>query len=123
MDFELSRDQVDLQEGVRKLCQGRFPMEVVRGLEDRDGVDPSLWQELVEAGVFTLRVPEDAGGVGLGAAESVLVFEELGRACVPGPLVASELASSNEVVGIVERAAGPVVNDHFGVLDRLLILE
>ena len=117
MDFELSADQVDLQEGMRKLCAGRFPMEVVRG-----GFTREIFQELADAGAFTLRVPEDAGGVGLGTAESVLVFEELGRACVPGPLVASELASSNEVVGIVERRSGPVFIEHFDALERLLIL-
>jgi alkylation response protein AidB-like acyl-CoA dehydrogenase len=122
MDFELSADQVDLQEGVRKLCEGRFSVETVRALEEKDGVDPALWSELADAGVFTLRVPEADGGVGLGAAESVLVFEELGRACVPGPLVASELAASNEVVGIVERARGPVVIEYLNVLDRLLVL-
>ena len=123
MDFELSPDQADLQEGVRKLCEGRFSIETVRGLEAKDGVDPALWQELVDAGVFTLRVPEEDGGVGLGAAESVLVFEELGRACVPGPLVPSELAASNEIVGIVERARGPVVIEHLSSLERLLVLE
>jgi alkylation response protein AidB-like acyl-CoA dehydrogenase len=117
MDFELSADQVDLKDGVRKLCEGRFPMEAVR-----NGFDRTAWQDLVDAGVFTLRVPEDAGGVGLGAAEAVLVFEELGRACVPGPLVASELAASNEVVGIVERRRGPVVIEHLESLERLLVL-
>ena len=117
MDFELSADQVDLQDGVRKLCQGRFPMDVVRA-----GFAPDRWQDLVDAGVFTLRVPEEAGGVGLGAAESVLVFEELGRACVPGPLVASELAASNEIVGMVERRRGPVVIEHLDALERLLVL-
>ncbi len=123
MDFELTPDQVDLQDGVRKLLEGRFPMETVRGLEASDGVDRALWQELADAGVFTLRVPEDAGGVGLGTAESALVFEELGRACVPGPLVASEIGASNEVVGIVERGAGPVFIEYFGVLDRLLVVS
>ena len=123
MDFELSSDQRDLQEGVRKLCEGRFPIDVVRGLETQHGVDRALWQQLADAGVFTLRVPEEAGGVGLGAAESVLVFEELGRACVPGPLVASELAASNEVVGIVERTRGAAVIEYLPALERLLTVD
>ena len=120
MDFELSPDQVDLQEGMRKLCEGRFSMEAVRGLEAVDGVDRSLWSELSEAGVFTLR---SEGGVGLGITESVLVFEELGRACVPGPLVATELLAADDVVGAVERGDGPVVIEHLAVLDRLLVID
>ncbi|HVV35950.1 MAG TPA: acyl-CoA dehydrogenase family protein [Acidimicrobiales bacterium] len=116
MDLEPSADQVDLQAGVRKLCEGRFPMETVRGGFTRDG-----WQDLVDAGVFSLRLPETAGGVGLGAAEAVLVFEELGRACVPGPLVASELVGASDVVGLVER--GDTMVEHLDVLDRLLVLD
>ena len=123
MDFELSSDQVDLQEGVRKLCEGRFPMETVRGLEASDGVDRGLWNELADAGVFTLRVPEADGGVGLGCAEAVLVFEELGRACVPGPLVGAALTGSNDVVGVVERVDGPIVIDYLDALDRLLVVD
>ena len=85
MDFELSADQEALQEGVRKLCEGRFPMARVRALIDDGGVDRALWRELAEAGVFSLCLPESDGGVGLGHAEAVLVFEELGRASCPAP--------------------------------------
>lgn len=121
MDFELSPDQVDLQAGMRKLCEGRFSMEAVRALEATNGIDRALWLELGEAGVFSLR---SEGGVGLGAAEAVLVFEELGRACVPGPLVATELLAGDDVVGIVERVAdGPTIVEYLGVCDRLLVVD
>ncbi|WP_449347098.1 acyl-CoA dehydrogenase family protein [Streptomyces xanthochromogenes] len=42
---------------------------------------------------FALRLPESEGGVGLGLPEAVLLFEEAGRALLPGPLVASHLAA------------------------------
>jgi alkylation response protein AidB-like acyl-CoA dehydrogenase len=130
VDFELTSDQVDLQDGVRKLCEGRFPMETVRGLEATGGIDRSLWQELADAGVFALRLAEDEGGVGLGAAESVIVFEQLGRSLVPGPLVATELASSlvpgaatgEAIVGIVEGDQEPLLVGHLAGVDRLLVL-
>ena len=35
MDFELSDDQVALQDGVRNFCDGRFPIATVRGARDR----------------------------------------------------------------------------------------
>jgi alkylation response protein AidB-like acyl-CoA dehydrogenase len=44
-------------------------------------------------GVFGLTLPETGGGMGLGLADAVIVFEELGRALVPGPLVATFLAA------------------------------
>ncbi|OUC93993.1 acyl-CoA dehydrogenase family protein, partial [Streptomyces swartbergensis] len=45
------------------------------------------------AGFFALRLPEAEGGVGLGLPEAVLVFEEAGRALLPGPLIATHLAA------------------------------
>ncbi len=124
MDLELTSDERDLQEGVRKLCEGRFPMEAVRSLEASGGVDRGRWRELADAGVFSLRLAESAGGVGLGAREGVLVFEELGRALVPGPLVASSLAAGlvdGDVVGSVERDG--VVVESLGSLDALVVRD
>ncbi|MFD8235001.1 acyl-CoA dehydrogenase family protein [Streptomyces sp. NPDC059696] len=56
-------------------------------------VDRGLWRGLGELGFFALRLPEAEGGVGLGLPEAVLVFEEAGRALLPGPLVATHLAA------------------------------
>ena len=55
----------------------------------RRSARPRPWQELGETGVFALRLPEADGGLELGVSEAVLVFEELGRSLVPGPLVAT----------------------------------
>jgi alkylation response protein AidB-like acyl-CoA dehydrogenase len=131
VDFELTPDQVDLKEGVHKLIEGRFPIEKVRALEAVGGVDRAVWGELAEAGLFALRLPEADGGVGLGMAEAVLVFEELGAALVPGPLLATELAAQllpsaawgEEVVGVVERGGSPLLVEHLDSLDRLLVVD
>ncbi|MFF8936583.1 acyl-CoA dehydrogenase family protein [Streptomyces paradoxus] len=56
-------------------------------------LDRGLWRALGDLGFFALRVPEADGGVGLGLPEAVLVFEEAGRALLPGPLVATHLAA------------------------------
>jgi alkylation response protein AidB-like acyl-CoA dehydrogenase len=129
MDFELSDDEVALAEGIRSLCAGRFPLKKLREAEDSGAVgdgsgvggigggaggaggggllDADGWSVLAEAGVFSLQVPESAGGVGLGMAAGAVVFEELGRALLPGPLLASHLAATS---GLVEGAAeGKVV--------------
>jgi alkylation response protein AidB-like acyl-CoA dehydrogenase len=142
VDFELTEFQVDLAEGVRRLLEGQFPLEQLRSLEGADRViDRKGWQQLGEAGVFNLCLAEEAGGVGLGLSEAALVFEELGRSLVPGPLVASHLASGlidgaddgSAVVGLVEerRLTGgvdggrgvPVVIEYLDDLDVLLVLS
>ncbi len=115
MDFEPTELQTELATGIRRLCQGQFSLDHVRAREGSDRVvDRSGWHQLGEAGVFALCLAEESGGVGLGLAEAVLVFEELGRALVPGPLVATHLAAGlvegadtgSAVVGLVERPEG-----------------
>lgn len=131
MDFELSTDQEALVDGVQSLLAGRFPIETVRGLEDHGGVDRGLWAELGDTGVFSLHLSEDQGGVGLGWADTVLVFEQLGRFLVPGPLVATALAaglvegaaSGQTVVGVVERTEGTAYIEYCDQIDTLLILD
>ena len=140
MDFEVSEFQTELADGIRRLCEGTFPLEDIRRTESTEQVvDRAGWARLGEAGVFHLCLAEEAGGVGLGLAEAALVFEELGRALVPGPLVASHLAAGlidgaddgSVVVGLVERpvagavgtASLPVVVEHLADLDVLLVLS
>ena len=133
MDFRVTEDQQALVEGIRTFCEGRVPIETLRELEQKNAFDRSLWSELAEMGVFGLRLSEEDGGVGLGCSEAVLVFAELGRALVPGPLVWSHLAaglvdgaaSGETVVGGLDEAMGdgPVLIEHFASLDALLALR
>jgi alkylation response protein AidB-like acyl-CoA dehydrogenase len=131
VDFELTDDQAALQEGIRNFCEGRYSVEQVRDLIDVGVIDRDRWRELAEMGVFSLRLPEDEGGVGLGWADAVLAFEELGRALVPGPLVWTHLAAGliagaatgETIVGGVERDDPSGLIEHLGRIDLLLILD
>ncbi len=133
MDFQLSEDQSALQEGVRAFCAGRLTTDQLRALETT-GFDAELWRELAELGVFSLRVPEEAGGVGLGSVEAVLVFEELGRCLAPGPLLWSHLAagridgaqSGGTVVtglDLIGAPEGPYLIEHLANADVVLVLR
>ncbi|MEU6508657.1 acyl-CoA dehydrogenase family protein [Streptomyces sp. NPDC046942] len=96
MRFQLTDDQRALRAGVRQLLERRFGHEALRAAVDAPGrLDRGLWRALGDAGFFALRLPEARGGVGLGLPEAVLVFEEAGRALLPGPLVATHLAAGS----------------------------
>jgi alkylation response protein AidB-like acyl-CoA dehydrogenase len=132
MDLELSPDQETLRAELRRFLDARVSPEVRRACAEQPGaVDRALWADLGSMGVFGLRVPEADGGVGLGWAEAVIVFEELGRAAVPGPLLATHLAAGvidgaatgEVVVGAVDAAATPpIVLEHAGGLDVVLVV-
>ena len=101
MRFRLTDDQWALRDGTRRLLARRFGGEALRRTVESPGrLDRALWRALGEAGFFALRLPESEGGVGLGLPEAALVFEEAGRALLPGPLIATHLAA-----GVVPGAA------------------
>ncbi|MFJ6886700.1 acyl-CoA dehydrogenase family protein [Streptomyces californicus] len=105
MDFQLSDDQRALRSGMRDLLGAVFDRDRMRAAVEQGGaLDRALWRELGAAGFFALRLPEEDGGVGLGLSEAVLLFEEAGRALLPGPLVATHLAAGR-VKGAAEGAA------------------
>src|SRR5690606_7057992 len=56
------------------------------------GFDPALWRGFAELGGFGIRVPEDAGGLGLGLFDAVLVMQELGRTLASGPFAEAIVA-------------------------------
>ena len=133
MDFSLSADQEALRDGVRSFCDATFGIAQLRDLEER-GLDRALWGQIAEMGILGLRVPEEQGGVGLGMAEAVLVFEELGRCVAPGPLIWSHLAAdllpeagTGELIvtglDLRGRPAGPYSVDWLELSDRLLVLD
>ena len=136
MEFRLSEDQLALREGVRAFCEGCMPDA---GFIEFETAQPdrwrALWAELAEMGVFSLRLPEEEGGIELGMADAVIVFAELGRRIIPGPTIWSHIAA-----GIVDGAAmgetivsgldltggaadAPILVEHLDLCDKLLVLR
>jgi alkylation response protein AidB-like acyl-CoA dehydrogenase len=110
MDLDLDDDQVALRDGIASLLAGRFDSDRVRA-----GFDRAMYEELAEAGVFSLLAD------GFAWADATVVFEQLGRYCVPGPLVGCLLANDG-IAGVVERAQ-PVWIDHLDLLESLYVVD
>jgi len=112
MDLDLSDDQVALRDGIASMLAARIPIERVR-----EGFDRAMFDELAEAGVFSLR------NDGFSWSDCVVVFEQLGRACVPGPLVESLLVGDGRIAGIAYPGSSgePVWIEHLAALDVLLV--
>lgn len=56
------------------------------------GFDPATFATMAEMGWLTLRLAEEAGGLGLGMAEFCALTQELGSGLVPEPLIGAALA-------------------------------
>ena len=113
MDFIPTEDQEALRGAVREVLTRDFTREHLQAAGDAPETARlgsfRLWNALSEMGVFTVRLPEAAGGLGGGLVDAALILEELGKALVPGPLVGTVLAAGRlpgiepgAPVGVVE---------------------
>ena len=134
MDFRVSEAQRELAQGIRTMLAGRLPLQRIRAREGEERVmDADDWAALGDTGVFALTLPEPAG-TGLALADAAVVFEELGRALVPGPLVGTFLAATRDLVpgaaegramvGVLASSDGgpPWLVEHLSSLDAVFFL-
>lgn len=133
MDFRVTEDQEAMCQGIRSFCDGRMSFDAVVEQAEKP-LDRGLWADLAELGVLSLRIPESDGGLGLGMTEAVLVFAELGRRLVPGPLIWSAIVapllpgvSEGKVVvtGLdrLRASSDPLLIEHLEGSDTLVVIE
>ncbi len=94
MDFDFSDDQQQLRDAVTRWVEKGYGFDRRRAIETSGGFSREAWDELAELGLCGLYVPEDAGGLGMGAVEGMLVMEALGRGIVLEPLAQSFMAGA-----------------------------
>src|SRR5690349_21805071 len=85
MNFDLSQDQEMMRDMFARFLDENSSTVRVRAAMP-SGFDEDLWKGLAEFGAFSIRVPEAAGGLGLGLLDATLLMEEAGRTLVSGPL-------------------------------------
>jgi len=85
--LEFTTEQDELRDGVRAMLARECPIALVREVVEKGAAPEALWAHMVELGWPALTVPEQAGGLGMGAVELAVVVEELGRVLAPGPFV------------------------------------
>jgi alkylation response protein AidB-like acyl-CoA dehydrogenase len=86
MDFDLTEGQEMLRETARDFLTAACPTSLVREMaEDEKGHPLQLWQKMAQVGWMGMIIPEEYGGAGAGFLDFIVLLEEMGRACLPGP--------------------------------------
>lgn len=86
MNFDLTEDQKMMRDMFARFLDEHSSMAGVRAAMPEGGFDAGLWKGLAELGALSIRVPDDAGGLGLGLFDAALLMEEAGRTLASGPL-------------------------------------
>ncbi len=103
MPIGITEEHIELARSVGGWCDRHCPQPVVRAALDAEVEGrPGFWPALAEQGWTGLHVAEEHGGSGFSLEELVVVLEELGRRCVPGPFLPTVLAAA-----VLDRAADP----------------
>ncbi len=90
MDFDFSGDQKMLRDQTRKFLDDKCTFAELRGVfEGGEPYHRPTWDGLAALGVMGADIPEQYGGLGLGALELCVTAEEIGRALAPVPFSSS----------------------------------
>src|SRR5262245_14556338 len=94
IDFGFTSDQEHLRESAQQFLAQRCPTTAVRELEASVvGDAPAVWSEMAGLHWLGLTVPERFGGAGADFLTLVPLYEELGRALLPGPHLDTTVAA------------------------------
>lgn len=99
MDFKLTELQEMLRTSSRDFLKTNCPRTMVRQMaQDEKGYTTELWRQMAEMGWMGLIIPEEYGGAGGSFLDLVILFEEMGRVCLPGPFFSTVVLGGLTVI-------------------------
>jgi acyl-CoA dehydrogenase len=96
MDFQPSQEQALLIETARRVGE-KFGLDYWRDLDSKKEFPKAIWQEICDAGLSAITIPERYGGAGLGMVEMAMAVEALCAA--GGGSTLSQLFMCNPIFG------------------------
>jgi alkylation response protein AidB-like acyl-CoA dehydrogenase len=88
MDFSFDDEQELFKRSARKFLETYCDKSVVSELESSEsGFSPVLWKGMAELGWLGVVIPSEHGGLESSLVELAVLFEEVGRAAMSGPLL------------------------------------
>ena len=101
MDFSFSEEQQMLLDTTRRFIGKEYSFEARRNFRQQpEGYSRDIWQGFADLGLLAINVPEEHGGLGGGALETMLVMAALGEGLVLEPYLASAVLASKAVAAL-----------------------
>jgi alkylation response protein AidB-like acyl-CoA dehydrogenase len=98
MNFELTEDQVMLQDSLTRLLRDRYGFDARnKYLKSPEGRSPAAWSAFAGLGLLGLAIPEDHGGVGGDGVDIMIAMRAFGAALSVEPFLASVVLSAGVI--------------------------
>ena len=105
MDLSLNDTQQLIQDSGRDFVRGACKREVLLALDcDPAPMMDGIWPQMAELGWTGMAIPEAYGGTGNELTDVAVLFEELGTAPVPGPLLSSSVLCARILLEAADEA-------------------
>ncbi|AVR87054.1 acyl-CoA dehydrogenase family protein [Thauera aromatica] len=103
MDFSFTDEQLLLRDTAARFIAREYGFDTRRAIlgsagGERGAREAGLWRTLAELGLLALRVPEEDGGVGGGAVDTLLVMSAFGKGLFAEPYLASAVLATEAIV-------------------------
>ena len=98
MDFSFSEEQTLLQESIERFIRNDYSFEArQRVVKQEAGYDPGNWRTFAELGWLGVPFPEEDGGFGGTAVESIVMSEQFGKGLVVEPFLATVVLAGGAI--------------------------
>jgi 3-oxocholest-4-en-26-oyl-CoA dehydrogenase beta subunit len=99
MNYDLNESQLMLQKAARDFFTKECPKNIIKDIaKDDTGYPKELWHKMADLGWLGLIFPEKYGGTGGNFIDLVVLLEEMGRACLPGPYFSTVVSGGTVVL-------------------------
>ena len=76
MEFELNKEQKEIQKAAREFAKGEFDKELALELDKTHEFPKKIWRKAAQLGFIGIHYPEEYSGQGLGLLENIIVADE-----------------------------------------------
>jgi alkylation response protein AidB-like acyl-CoA dehydrogenase len=98
MDLALNETQEEIKKVAADFVKAEVPAhQMTQWYKNKQTFQPQLVKKAAEIGWLGMMLPEEYGGAGVSVMDCAVVFEELGRGPVPGPLFSSGIFSAQMI--------------------------
>ena len=95
MDFDLTDEQSMLSEAATRFLRKEYTAERrTKAIASDAGHDPEIWSQFADFGWLGLPISEEAGGLGGGAVDVMVLMETFGEALVAEPYLGSIIVAA-----------------------------